>query len=168
MSFSRAQQPEFQALVSAAWAAHCKCHGIAATPKRDRGWYEQELYLAVGVTSTTDCDAGHDYDWVMARFEGIAGGSIKWQMRAFNGDVKRILWWLGKDVGEAELRKHRVDEDYVRRTMRHGCGSKQPWGLSKSQRVTILGEVKRWLRRDMAHARQVAEEKGAALAEEPF
>lgn len=172
MSFSKNQQPEFRTLVFAAWAAECKRDGRQVTAKPDRDWYEQALYRAVRKTSTTECDAGHDYDFVMAHFEALAGVSIKWQMRVYSGDVKRILWWLQKDCGDADLRRLGVNEDYLLRMVRSGYGQKKPWELEKEERQTILGEVKRWVRRDMAHARHIAEEKAEAMGlgepEHPF
>lgn len=108
MGFSRAQQPAFRAMVAAAWKA---TGGAGAKP--DRGWYEAELETATGYRSTADCNAGRDYDFAMARFEEIGGASIEWQMRAFQGDAKRIAHSLRKLCAD-----HEGDEAYMRRIAR--------------------------------------------------
>lgn len=150
MSFSRAQQPEFRALVFAAWTAHCRHEGLALSVKPDREWYEQELFIATRHTSTSDCNAGRDYDLAMARFEELAGTGIKWQMKVHHGDANRMLHDLGEEFGEEALKRHRVNEDYLRATARQSLRLDYLPELSKLSRkqcVLVLGEVKRWLRR---------------------
>lgn len=148
MSFSRAQQPAWQAMIKRAWAAHCLAEGInPVPPKWDRDWYEQELYYAVKTTSTSDCNAGRDYDLAMAHFESIAGESIKWQMRVHSGDARRLLHELSEITED-----HGIDEDYLRgvaRQMLKVDHLPELSKLTKPQLVLILGEVKRHVRRNL-------------------
>ena len=154
MGFSRAQQPEFRKLLAAAWARHCADEGIVpAKPARE--WYEQELFAAVRVTSTTECNAGRDYDLVMAHFEALARAEIKWQMRVHSGDGKRLLHELRAVVGEDDLEAHGVDEDYLRAVAQRELRldyRPELSALSREQCIVVLGEVKRWLRRAKKHA----------------
>lgn len=155
MSFSRAQQPELRQLVGLAWVAHCRAEGIKPAD-RCRGskrcgecafcaWYEGELEAATGHRSTTDCNAGRDYDFAMAQFEEIWGGSIKWQMKKYSGDAKRILHELQGVAGG-----HQVDEDYLRaaakRSLRMAVAP-ELHTLSRERLIMVMGEVKRHLRR---------------------
>jgi len=168
VSFSRAQQPEFRKLLALAWARHCAAEGIVPVPaKHDRGWYEQELFAAVRKTSTTECNAGRDYDLVMAHFEALARAGIKWQMRVHNGDGRRLLHELRAAVGEDVLDAHGVDEAYLLRVAQHGWPHIAELAeLSREQCITVLGEVKRSLRR----AKQHDAAEAAAIPEEalPF
>lgn len=154
MSFSRAQQPEWQELIAAAWRAHCTHEGIELTKKPDRSWYEQELFLATGQTSTSDCNAGRDYDLAMAHFEGLAGVGIKWQMRVHSGDAKRLLHEL-----RAEVDAHDIDEDYLRGVARRRLRLDELPALetiSRENLVLILGEVKRFCRRRLKHEKEAS------------
>jgi len=145
MSFSRAQQPAFRKLVKAAWVAVCKAEGRAATAAPDRSWYEQELFYATDQTSTTELNAGRDYDLAMAHFEGLAGASIEWQMRVHSGDAKRLFHTLAEVT-----REHDIDEDYLRaiaRRMLRVDYLPALADLTRPQLILILGEVKRYVRR---------------------
>jgi hypothetical protein len=153
MSFSRAQQPAFRKLVKEAWIAVCKAEGRAAAAAPDRCWYEQELYLAVGQTSTTECNAGRDYDLAMAHFEGLAGAGIAWQMRVHSGDAKRLLHELS-EVTHA----HDIDEDYLRSVARRMLRTEhlpELAHLSRPQLILILGEMKRYVRRRLKREAEI-------------
>jgi len=154
MGFSRAQQPEFRALVAAAWIAECKREGRAVSLKPERDWYERELTLATGHDSTCDCNAGRDYDLAMAHFEALAGGSIKWGMRIYSGDVKRMLHELRKDCAEVAIRAAGVNEEYLLRALQRGFGTRQPWEVSREDLIVIVGEVKRHVRRRLAAGKE--------------
>jgi hypothetical protein len=72
MGFSRGQQPEFRGLVKQAWAEHCRAEGLDGKHSSQRAWYEAELLISTGHSTTTACDAGRDYDDAMAHFETLA------------------------------------------------------------------------------------------------
>ena len=146
MSFSRPQQPAWQQMIREAWAAHCLREGTAPVPpKWARDWYEQELFHATGATSTADLGAGRDYDRAMAHFEVLGGRDIRWQMKLHGGDAVRILHELdrvhpGHGLDETYLRgvaKRMLRLDFLPELSR----------LTREQTVIVLGEVKRWLRR---------------------
>lgn len=142
-------------VLAAAWVAHCREDGIVPVPgKPDRDWYEQELFYAVGKTSTTECDRGRDYDRVMAHFEGLGRTGIKWQMKVHGGDFVRMQHELRKAVGAAA---DGVTEEYLRavvRRMRTRVGRPVPAELpalkdvSKPELIAAMGEIKRALRRE--------------------
>lgn len=149
MSFSRAQQPAFRAMVKEAWMAVGRAvlqdqeGALKSTP--DRGWYEQELCFATGCTSSTECDAGHDYDFAMAHFEELGGAGIKWQMKVKNGDAKRLIYNVQKIA-----RGFDCDETYLRGIARQALGTAHLPALDKltpAQRVTVLRAVKMEVRR---------------------
>ncbi len=157
MSFSRAQQPELRKLLSQAWPAHCReVEGDEADKCRTSSrcgrcgycsWYEQLLFTETGHTSSTDCNAGRDYDLVMAELERIARAGIKWQMKVHRGDATRLLHQLREAVGEYA---DAVDEDYLRAVAQNGLQLAEPPELrllTREQLIIILGEVKRSLRR---------------------
>jgi hypothetical protein len=159
MGFSKGQQPEFRMLVKAAWRAYALQESLDPGTKPDRGWYERELEFATGRSSTTECNAGRDYDLAMAHFEGVAGTGIKWQMKVHTGDAKRLLYELQKAVGE-----HDIDEDYLRGIARRMLRLERLPALetlTRDELIRILGEVKRYIRRRL--------KRGApAQVDEPF
>jgi hypothetical protein len=160
VSFTRAQQPELRAYLGLAWQAHCQAEGIDAGG-RCRGskrcgacaycaWYEEVLEGATGHRSTTECNAGRDYDRFMRDLEAIHGQSIKWQMRAFGGDARRILHQIGEVCAE-----HGIDEDYLRAVARRGFGPTAELHLLEAgQLLVVLGEVKRHVRRQAKRAKE--------------
>jgi hypothetical protein len=158
MGFSRAQQPLWQALKAAAWLARCKREGWPLTLKIDRDWYEQELFHATGKTSSTDCDAGRDYNLAMAHFEGLAGTGIRWQMRLYDQDVKRMMQVLRSDFRESDLKVAGVNEEYVLRCIRNGFGSKKPWQMTRAELTAVLTGLKRHVR----HTKLTLDDKNAA------
>lgn len=164
MSFSRAQQPAFRQMVHAAWLAHCRAERIAPGLKPDRAWYEAELEEATGHASTSACSAGRDYDLAMAHFEAITGVSIKWQMRVYSGDAKRMLHELRGLISP----KDGVDEDYLREVARNALGLDEPPQLHLIPReglVEIIQTVLRHLRRK--RNREVTAVP-VAVSEDPF
>lgn len=147
MSFSRAQQPEFRLLVAKAWREHCREHGLDCTPKPDRAWYETELQLATGKSSTSDCNAGSDYEAAMSHFEALSGDGIKWQMRQFRGPANRIEHALKKLCAD-----HEIAEDYMQRIARHSLRVEELpelHKLSKEQLLTILRACKQYVTRKL-------------------
>lgn len=170
MSFSSYQQPELRSYLALAWAARLKTTPGEAAPRCLKGkrcgvcdfcgWYGDVLEAATGYRSTTQCNAGRDYDLFMAALEEIHRGSTKWNFRIFSGDVKRMLHELRKDLGAAALAKARVDERYLTEAVRHGFQGRQPWEVSRDELIIVLGEVKRHVRRRVRQA-----EMGEALDE---
>ena len=122
--FTPAQRPRLNAALAAAWAAHCAREDAGAesrAPRCARGarckspaceycaWYVATLEAATGHTSTTECNAGRDYDHFLAALEVIAGDGIASQLARDGGDAKRILHavaqiWPGHDLDERYLR----------------------------------------------------------------
>lgn len=150
MSFSRSQQPEFRGLVAAAWQAHCKATATDLKSPGKRAWYEAELFAAVSHYSTTECNAGRDYDFAMAHFEELAEAGIKWQLRKYSGDAIRILWEL-----RTVAMDHDIDEIYLRGVARRMLKSDtfpELHLLPREQLIQILGEVKRFCRRTLKRA----------------
>lgn len=151
MSFSRAQQPEFRLLVKGAWAVHCRAeNGDARDKAAERSWYERQLAAATGKASSSACNAGRDYDLAMAHFEACAGAGLKWNLRLYGGDAKRMLHEI-HEVAEA----HGIDEDYLRGCARRALGlggeAELPelHTLPRELLIQIVGEVKRFVRRRM-------------------
>lgn len=161
MSFSRGQQPELRAYIAQAWAAHC--HHVGADEGRGKrclrkrckdrdgcdfcAWYEDTLEGATGHLSTTACNAGRDYDFFMRDLEIIHAQTIKWQLRAFQGDGVRMLHEI-----RALSAAHGMDEDYLRAVARRMFQREdlpELHTLPREALITILGEVKRHLRRAM-------------------
>lgn len=164
MGFSRAQQPGFRAMVFAAWSAHCREAGRPVTAKPDRVWYERELFFATSHESTSECNAGRDYDRAMAHFEQLAGTGIDWQMRFHTGDARRILHEL-----RTEVEAHDIDEDYLQGVARQMLGREVPLErLTRQQLILILGEVKRYCRRRLKHEAPAPAEPAPAEVEIPF
>lgn len=160
MSFSRAQQPEFRKLVAAAWQQHVRETG--ATKAQERAWYEAELWEATGHDSTTDCNAGRDYDLACAHFEALAGVSIRWQMKVHSGDATRIIWHLDEIT-----RKHGIDAPYLRGIARQALRCEELPELAdlpREQLIQILGETKRFVRR-RKHRAEVSAEPPVEAAE---
>lgn len=171
--FSPPQQGEFRQLVELAWIAYCQAHEL--DPKaRCKGkrcqqcdfcqWYERQLYVATGQTSTSNCNRGRDYDWTVRQFEGIAGIGIKWALRCMTGDVKRMMWSLKEELGEKYLRVACVDEVYLEKCIKNGYKGAKPWEMSREKLIAILGEVKAWVRTHIRHVNHVAEETAQAMA----
>jgi hypothetical protein len=107
MGFSRGQQPEFRKLIATA-AKYC---GVDPKGAEYRAWYEAALFNAVRKTSTTECNAGRDYDFVMAEFEVLGQSGIKWQRKAATGDANRMVHEIRRTCGAASD----VDESYMLR-----------------------------------------------------
>ena len=78
MSFSRAQQRLFGAIVHKAWLLHCEACRIDTGPRKDRAayvaahdaWHKSQL-IALGADGTTLLNNGRDFERVMARFEKL-------------------------------------------------------------------------------------------------
>jgi hypothetical protein len=121
--FSPAQRPELNAYLALAWVAHCRRErldqviGARCLRKRceEAGcvyctWYEDMLEAATGHRSSKECNAGRDFEWFMADLEEVHGQDIKWQMKKFGGDARRILHAIeqvsaGAAISEEYLRK---------------------------------------------------------------
>lgn len=154
MSFSKAQQGHYRPLVEQAWARFCQAQRIDPVPPYDdktaicRAWYEDELEIATGHRSSVDCDMKRDFEDAMVHFEWLVGDSTYWADRLYGADARRIAFCIREVVRENE-----VDEDYMRRIARRaaGLGVNDPLpDLSKftyEQLLTIMGELKRFLRR---------------------
>lgn len=150
--FTTKQQGYYRPMVAAAWARACQLDptlllGVdkAAT---ERAWYENELMLATGETSTTKLDRKRDFTAAMAHFETIVGESIYWNMRLHGDDARRIVFNLREVVQENE-----VDEVYMRamarRMLRLDDTDHLPdlGEMTSEQLLIIMGELKRFLRR---------------------
>lgn len=172
--FSRKQHGYFRPMVAAAWEAHCKRQaapaaqlqllpadhpqsGAAAAMEKSRltetqrSWYEENLEAACGKGkhTTTVCDPKRDFEHAMAHFESIARNGIYWNMRIHGGDARRIAW----NIGEI-CRKHDVEEHYMRGCLRNALQLFHHDPLPRLEDVPyavliiIMGELKRWIRRD--------------------
>ncbi|HEX5177109.1 MAG TPA: hypothetical protein VFV83_08775 [Chthoniobacteraceae bacterium] len=151
MAFSRAQQPEFRGLVAVAWQVFCRDQNKVATTKVERSWYEAQLIEATGHASTSDCNAGGDYDRAMAHFEALGrSGSIKWQMKLFRGDANRIDHEIKRVCDD-----HNIDEEYMRAIARKALRLSvlpELHLLTKEMRLTILCACKQQVARDRVAA----------------
>lgn len=97
MPFTRAQQGRYRPLLDDAWKAAARDSGVDPKDKPAReSWYRRLLAETVGLTSTVACDAGRDFDIIMARLEEIADTGTYWQHRAETGDFNRICWVVFK------------------------------------------------------------------------
>lgn len=153
--FAPGQQAELREYIGMAWATDCRANGWDPDA-RCRGstrcrtcaychWYEAILKKATGHTTSTECNAGRDYDFLMRDLEIIHGRSTKWQERASRGDAVRIIYELRKAV-----REHDIEEAYLQGVARRmlGLEALPPLeALERLQLIVILGEVKRFLRR---------------------
>jgi hypothetical protein len=120
VGFVRGQQPELREYLALAWNAHCDREGVEKAAKCLKGkrcgecgycqWYGDVLEAATGHRSTTECDAGRDYDFFMRDLEEIHGMSLKWSLRAFRGDAKRILHDVQKLCAD-----NLISEEYLQR-----------------------------------------------------
>jgi hypothetical protein len=80
MSFSRAQQRIYGALVHKAWLLHCERHGIETGPGKNRdeyaaahdAWYERQLRDGLGVETTAVLNHRRDFERASAHFERVA------------------------------------------------------------------------------------------------
>lgn len=157
MSFSGSQQPELRGYLTLAWSTRVQSIGGEATPKCLKGkrcqtcafclWYGDVLEAATGYRSTTECNAGRDYDAFMSALEEIHGQSIKWKMRLYSGDARRMMHELQRDLGAEALTEAGVDEGYLKRALQRGFGTREPWKVPHADLIVILGEVKRYVRR---------------------
>lgn len=123
MSFSRRQQPEFQRLWKLAWTAFCESEGEAglalfADKDAKDAWYRDQMERATGHRSSKDCNPGRDYDRAMAHFEAIAGCDVKWNLKLYGGDAKRMLHAVRKNANACG-----VDELYLRGVARQMLGT---------------------------------------------
>jgi hypothetical protein len=151
--FSKKQHGYFRPMVFQAWLRHCALSKIAPHPYDDdlaicRAWYEAELEAATGETSSTKLDRKRDFTAAMAHFETIVGESIYWNMRLYGDDARRIAFNL-REV----CQNNEVDEDYMRGMARqmlrlHEDDPLPALGeLTSEQLLTIMGELKRFIRR---------------------
>ncbi len=108
MSFSRPQQSQYRQFVRHAWLQHCRDEQLPIAPM-DRDWYEAELVVATGHRTTSECNAGRDYDHAMAHFEALARAGVKWQLKLSRGDAIR----LAHNIREV-CANHDLDEDFMR------------------------------------------------------
>ena len=120
---SQPGRPGLTEYLSLAWGAHCRCEGIPEAlgarclRKRCKAadcayctWYEDTLEAATGHRSTTECNAGRDFDFFMAALEEIHGEGIDWQIRKFHGDANRILHAIRRVSADAA-----IDEEYLQK-----------------------------------------------------
>jgi hypothetical protein len=152
--FSSGQQGHYRPLVEAAWAKHCQLQRLPESPADKktnpafRAWYEDELKEATGKPSTEFCNRKRDFTNAMAHFEIIVGESIFWQMKLHGDDARRIAWNI-RDLAAA----NEVDEQYMRGMARNALGLlptdplPQLDEMEDEQLCTIMGELKRFLRR---------------------
>ena len=153
MSFSPGQQKHYRPLVAEAWAAHCKTAQLPVEPfdakkPAHRHWYEEELQVATGETSTKDCDKKRDFEDAMEHFERLTGIGIYWAVRKYGADSRRILYNLREVCAENE-----IDENYMR-GMARNClrlPTTDPLPdlelLDYDELRIIMGELIRFIRR---------------------
>jgi hypothetical protein len=152
--FSPGQQGHYRPMVEAAWARVCDLARRPFTPPDKklnpefRRWYEAELDIATGKTSTEHCDRKRDFTNAMAHFEAIAQNGIYWNTRLYGDDARRVAW----NIREV-IRKNDVDENYMRGMVRNSLQLSDDDPLPELEKVSyklllvIMGELKRWLRR---------------------
>lgn len=140
-------------MLEAAWIKHCELERLSASLPSDdnkafRSWYEEELKAATGKTSSKFCDRKRDFTHAMAHFEAIARNGIYWNMRLHGDDARRIVWNIRDLVAANE-----VEEDYMRGMARNCLGLlpvdplPQLDQMEYADLITIMGELKRFLRR---------------------
>lgn len=150
--FSNGQQGKYRPMVDAAWTRYCSLHpeALQAADKAAarRAWYEEELEIATGQTSTTRCDRKRDFEAAMAHFEAIAGNGIYWNLRVYGADARRIAHNI-RELCQA----NDVEEDYMRGMARRSLRLSE-WdplpelaSLEYEQLIVLMGELKRFLRR---------------------
>lgn len=153
LGFSKAQHGYYRPMVAAAWKRACQLdpallQGGVDKAATERDWYENELLIATGETSTTKLDRKRDFTAAMAHFETLVGESIYWNMRLHGDDARRIAFNLREVVQENE-----VDEDYMRAMARRMLRLDETDHLpelgemTSEQLLIIMGELKRFLRR---------------------
>jgi hypothetical protein len=150
--FTRKQQGLYRPLVAAAWQRHCKLDSsvldYADKAAARRAWYEAELEVATGETTTSSLDPKRDFEAAMAHFEMLAGAGIYWNLRVYGGDARRIAHNIREVCIEND-----VDEVYMRgmarRSLRLTPADPLPElaSLEYEQLITLMGELKRFLRR---------------------
>lgn len=151
--FTPAQQGHYRPMRDAAWTKYCELERLPASPAVDsnkafRSWYEEELKAATGKTSTRFCDRKRDFTHAMAHFEAIARNGIYWNTRLYGDDARRIAWNIQEIV-----RANEVEEDYMRGMARRmlrladDCPLPPLEAMDYEQLLTIMGELKRFLRR---------------------
>lgn len=158
--FSSGQQPELRLYLTLAWAKNCEDEGLNPAD-RCRGtrcgecvyctWYEDILKRATGKKTSTACNAGRDYDFLMRDLEIIHGKVNRWQLRACKGDAVRIIYELRKAVED-----HQIEEHYIRSVAKNMLQlDRLPAleSLAPEQLIIILGEVKRFIRRKLKRER---------------
>lgn len=158
MSFTRGQQPEFRTLLERAWQTSCELDSSLDQGARCRKskrcgeccyclWYVGLLESSTGHRSTTDCNAGRDYDFVMRALEAIIGDSIKWHMKAAGGDANRIRHEL-----RALSEKHEIDDRYMQRIAKQALRLDSAPALENmkpEQLVTVLIACKQHVTRKL-------------------
>lgn len=157
MSFTRGQQPEFRTLLNRAWPKASEFDPSLDVGDRCKAkrcgecsfcrWYEELLFAATGHRSTTDCNAGRDYEFVMRALEAIIGDSIKWHLKAAGGDANRIRHEL-----RSLCTDHEISDSYMQRIARQALKLDEPPALedmSRDQLATVLIACKQHVTRQL-------------------
>jgi hypothetical protein len=172
--FSPGQQGHYRPLVEAAWNRYCQLARLPESPPDKktnatfRRWYEAELEIATGKTSTEHCDRKRDFTKAMAHFETIAQNGIYWNTRLYGDDARRVAW----NIREV-CRTNEVDDTYMRAMARNALQLADDDPLPDLERLdyklllVIMGELKRWLRRDPG-SRPRGNPNWVTRGEEPF
>jgi len=161
LGFTGAQQPELRVFLGLAWARQ---PGAVEAPapkclrgKRCKGcefcaWYEAVLEGATGKTSTTECNAGRDYEDFMAALEEIHGEGVKWCLKAGGaGDAGRILHELDALAG-GESGWTEQDLRAIARQMRQGEELPELGSLSERELITVRRAAKQQVTRELVAA----------------
>jgi hypothetical protein len=83
----------------------------------------------------------------MAHFESLAGDSIYWQMRTFNGNARRILHQI-----DQISREHDIDEDYLRSIAKQALQTEykpELHTLPPETLLTVLNAARVYVRRHL-------------------
>ncbi|MBN1671179.1 MAG: hypothetical protein JXR37_09115 [Kiritimatiellae bacterium] len=101
---TRRQNGIYRPLVKKAWFAHCEDTGEPPNNKSAHdAWYRQQLMDACGFYTTKQCNSAHDFEYIMAHFERLAGAGTYWQDRASVGEERRALWRLQQTMRNANV-----------------------------------------------------------------
>ena len=113
MALSTAQlKRHFWPMVTEAWKAHCLRCPLAPGAKEAAFkdlWRRQRTHEWLGVYSTKELSQTDDFDFIMMKFEELAGNGIRWRLRYAQGPARRLAHAI-----QATCREHDIEEDYAR------------------------------------------------------
>lgn len=158
MSFTPRQQGLFRPMVTRAWAKHAEGNALDVRNRAAKdAWYRAELVECLGRDTTKDCDAGRDFELVMAHFEAIAGGDFHWNLRVHQGDCRRLQFSIAKICQRWD-----IDDAYARATAARVL--KWPGRLESLAEITNAGDLQKVRIALLIHARRHGNREDHAAA----